>query len=1152
MASLVFTLVGRDGLSPSLDSAARSAGHLDRQLDQTSHSGSTSIAQLVTDSDGRLRTLDGRFATAGEIAESGLGGGTERGSRRARAGLLSLLPSLSTLGSMGGSVLKVVAPVGKLLGLLGSAGPLLATLLTTLGNLLPAGGLAATGILMAVSAAVALKIGMAGVGAAVKTAFDSTATAADLQAALKGLAPPARDFVLTLRSMKPQFDGLKLSVQSALFAGLGTTVRDLGRSALPVLKTQLTGTATTLGLMARQVATTAQGLAENGTLGRALSGANKGLSNLSLIPSHVVGALVQIGAAAAPSFDRLTAAAGRGADALSTKLSGAFKSGAMQTAIDGAINLFGQLFHIIGNVGTILGNVLAQAGGGAGAFGFLGQLTDTLAKVSAMPGVQAAFGDLFAVMGEIGKVAAPLLGQAVMLLAPVLSALAPPALTLIDSLGAGLQPIITALGPVLLAAASAVGSLVTAALPLLSVAGQIVASLGPVLTPILSTVGGLFAALAPTIGVLGRSLLPPVAILTKTLGSAFQQLQPVLTSAVSQLGTQGLTPILTGLATILTQLVTQYSQQFLQMFSQLLPVVPVLIPVLVQLGKSVGQIALAIAPLLPQVMMMSAQFMTALLPAILPLLPPVAQLAVLLLRLATGVLTAVVIPSLGLVSRAISGMGGALHPVIGAVTAVTKGIASAFSWLFDILLGHSIIPDIVNGTVRWFAGLPGKAVGALAGLAGGIAGKASAAGSALITAVRRGIDGAVTVVRGMAGKAKSALGSVGTLLASAGHDLVAGFVNGILDKIPSVSSAASKIADAVPSTVKSLLSIFSPSKVMQRLGGDTGQGLIVGLMGTRSQISAMAAKISKDITDAFKGKKTTTDNKLLALVSADNQKLQSLAVQRDAIMNRIAAAKQFKSDTTSAALGTATLSSLGLGGEGAPVTAGTILSGLQDKLARIKQFTGFVNDLAKKGLAKGLLQQIIQMGPDAGFEYASALDGASKKQLASINSTAGQLVKNSTKLGTIGADALYDSGANAGKGFLAGLTSQEKAIENQMLKIAKGMQSAIRKALGINSPSTVLAKDGGYAVQGIEVGAVGRLPMLRQAMARVAATVASTDLAFSAAQANGLGVARTAAPAPVTIIIQGAIDPVATAKQLQKILLNLKRTSGIAIDLGVL
>lgn len=48
---------------------------------------------------------------------------------------------------------------------------------------------------------------------------------------------------------------------------------------------------------------------------------------------------------------------------------------------------------------------------------------------------------------------------------------------------------------------------------------------------------------------------------------------------------------------------------------------------------------------------------------------------------------------------------------------IWETITAPFRKAWDILLGHSIIPDIVNGVIEWFAGLPGKIITALVGVA---------------------------------------------------------------------------------------------------------------------------------------------------------------------------------------------------------------------------------------------------------------------------------------------------------------------------------------------------------------------------------------------------------------------------------------------------
>jgi hypothetical protein len=86
---------------------------------------------------------------------------------------------------------------------------------------------------------------------------------------------------------------------------------------------------------------------------------------------------------------------------------------------------------------------------------------------------------------------------------------------------------------------------------------------------------------------------------------------------------------------------------------------------------------------------------------------------------------------------------------------------------------------------------------------------------------------------------------------------------------------------------------------------------------------------------------------------------------------------------------------------------------------------------------------------------------------------------------------LFDSGKKAGQGFLTGLKAQQKNIEKLMLSIARGMQKAIRRALGIKSPSTVMDALGRLTVDGLRGGILGEVSAVDRAMTRIAAAVAS-------------------------------------------------------------
>jgi chorismate mutase len=374
---------------------------------------------------------------------------------------------------------------------------------------------------------------------------------------------------------------------------------------------------------------------------------------------------------------------------------------------------------------------------------------------------------------------------------------------------------------------------------------------------------------------------------------------------------------------------------------------------------------------------------------------------------------------------------------------------------------------------------------------------------------------------------------------SAGNAAAQGLAVG-LGSTSGVHAAARTLAAAVEAGVREELQIASPSKKMKALAADIGKGLIVGLTGSRDKIKSVSADLAKDVRTAFSGKK---ESHLIAYINKQTGKLLDAAKKRDAIAAKIAEAKKYASDVTSAARESAGLSNLGM--EPEQVTAGGIKAGLASKLAQLKQFTKYVDQLARRGLSKSLLRQILNMGPDAGYAYASALAGADKNTFKSINSLQGQIDKSSTSLGKLGADRLYDSGKNASKGFLKGLESQQKDIEKLMVKIAKGMQKALRNALGIHSPARKLIPDGVNTARGIAVGVMQGLPHIDDAMQAVASRVtgrvagARPVLGRPAGRGSGGGVVIN-----LNVEVRPGADAQAVWREIRQGLLSLKRDLG--------
>ena len=322
-------------------------------------------------------------------------------------------------------------------------------------------------------------------------------------------------------------------------------------------------------------------------------------------------------------------------------------------------------------------------------------------------------------------------------------------------------------------------------------------------------------------------------------------------------------------------------------------------------------------------------------------------------------------------------------------------------------------------------------------------------------------------------------------MVGAGTEVGAGLAAGLGAAVRSVMEAARMLAAAVLTGVRDELQIASPSKAMKALAKDVGKGFIVGLTGSRDKIKAVSKDLAADVRAAFSGRR---ESALIKLINRDTGKLLSLASKRDSVAKKIADANKFASDTAGTARATGSLASIIRPDAFSPTF---VKREMQASLNQIKSFTANVTKLQKKGLNKNLLRQILEMGPEQGGAFAKSLAGADAATIKQYNKLQADIDKQSTKLGKTGADMLFDSGKQAGKGFLTGLKAQQKDIEKLMLSIAKGMQKSIRKALGISSPARKLIPDGVNTARGLALGVVRGLPHIDSAMQQVTSRVAS-------------------------------------------------------------
>ena len=115
-------------------------------------------------------------------------------------------------------------------------------------------------------------------------------------------------------------------------------------------------------------------------------------------------------------------------------------------------------------------------------------------------------------------------------------------------------------------------------------------------------------------------------------------------------------------------------------------------------------------------------------------------------------------------------IAGIFSAAFGTIQGFASGFVSAivgfFQMLADKIVGHSIIPDMVNSIVNWFQQLPGRALGAVQSLLGNLAGFFGGLASQAITWGSNIIQGLINGIASMAGNVTNAIGNIVGIIAS--------------------------------------------------------------------------------------------------------------------------------------------------------------------------------------------------------------------------------------------------------------------------------------------------------------------------------------------------------------------------------------------------
>ncbi|MEU5433818.1 hypothetical protein AB0G73_10615 [Streptomyces sp. NPDC020719] len=789
-------------------------------------------------------------------------------------------------------------------------------------------------------------------------------------------------------------------------------------------------------------------------------------------------------------------------------------------AVKSLFTELGQLLtEVLPQVGTIIGtalgaiaSALAQPAVTEGVKSLFDGLQAAVSALApAMAPLGEALGALMQVIGAFAAMLGPLVAAALIPLAQAFTALAPAVIPIIELLGGALTGAIQQLAPIVAQLVPVVGEMLGAAFgalqtilpPIAAVFTQIVTAVAPLVQQLVAGLAPILPVIAGFIAQVLTAVMPLVQILIEIVAAVITPLIPMLQAIVEA--------VLPPLADAF-QRVAEAVQPLLQ---ALLAVVQFLMPVLVPVLQFVIEIlAGALVAAINGVALVLEGFRE-IFQGVWDYIKGYFELWWGLFEglftgnwdtfkqgfedLWNGILSMlkgiwdVIVGALEVfLNVGIIGTAGKLLKVVGELwTAAWGGIRMAGVVIWDTIKG------LFSGFGSTLSGLGSSMMSGLGRLfsAGWSAIKdtASTAMSALGRAISTGITETIKFVKELPGKAKEALSGLGSTLVDAGKSLIRGLISGI-------GSMFSAVKDKLGELTSKLTDWKGPAPKDAILLYDAGRLIISGLVkglesefpSVKQALNDLTEKIPKDASQGLKDRINTDRAAMLRLAAQWDAGADRLKAARDKLDKMREEAASYAQRVTERIIDTGDVT------KAKSSSFGGITNALQSAIDKAKRFASAFKKLKDLGLGQTAMDQIASAGPDAGLAAAESIAAAGKDGIAEINRLQAELAKYANQAGATASDAMYANGVHIAEGIVKGLESQQKAIEQQMLKITDSMVAAIKRALGIHSPSRVFAQLGTFVGQGFAKGIEGQADRVSKAVDAITARPTSADCARTA------------------------------------------------------
>jgi hypothetical protein len=357
-----------------------------------------------------------------------------------------------------------------------------------------------------------------------------------------------------------------------------------------------------------------------------------------------------------------------------------------------------------------------------------------------------------------------------------------------------------------------------------------------------------------------------------------------------------------------------------------------------------------------------------------------------------------------------------------------------------------------------------------------------------------------------------------------------------------IASEVQALADKIPGWVKKRLGISSPSKVMAAIGKDVmgglSKGMEDGLAGIKAISEAVAETVSATMEKKFKSDKKARQS-TQAVIKAANDETEALeknARKRQKVYKDLADAREklvaiqderkaYAEGLTNAALAFGAITNIA---DKEKTSAADILADMRARVEATQHFQALLATLAGAGLSQQAIRDLAAAGVEGGTAIAQGLADGGPAAIAEANALQTALDASAAALGTDTATAMYAAGEQGAQAIVDGLVLKQERLDEWAEDLAKKLAKALRKAI----KKAINGATGGGGGNGNDDNLFA-VP-----------NMAGNSVAPAVANPMVAGAGRSIAGP--TIVVNGAIDPEATARQIRRILAGHDRRMGLA------